>query len=286
MELAADEPRVAGQLDDLHELAIGRRARDVEAAVLELRYVLRVHLVAVPVALFDQLDAVGLARDRAFLQAARVLAEPHRAAEGVDADEVAQLVDDLVRRLVVELRRVRADHAADIARELDRRALHAEADAEVGDALLARVADGAQLPFHATRTEPGADQDAVHAGQLAVVALFLQRFGADVDDADLDVVGDAAVDQRLVERFVAVAVLDVLPDEADAHFILGMPHLADDLLPLGEVAHLLVREVQLVEEDLVEPLARERQRHLVDELHVEVRDDGVVLAIAEEVHLR
>src|SRR5256714_1622392 len=208
--------------------------------------------------------------------------EAHRAAEGVDADEVAQLVDHLVRRLVVELGRVRADHAADVARELDRRALHAQADAEVGDALLARVADGAQLPFHAAGAEAGADQDAVDAGELAVVALLLERLGVDVDDAHLHVVGDAAVRQGFVERLVRVAELDVLADEADAHLILGMAHLAHDLFPLRQRPDLLVRQVQLVEEDLVEPLAREGQRHLVDELDVERGDDRLLLDVAEE----
>src|SRR5947207_8133874 len=119
-------------------------------------------------ALFDLLDAVRGAGDRSFLQRTGILAEAHRAAEGVDADEIAQLVDDLVRRLVVELGRIRADHAADIARELDGCALHAEADAEVGDAALPREADGAKLSFHAARAEPGTDQDAVDVGQLTV----------------------------------------------------------------------------------------------------------------------
>src|ERR1043165_7293066 len=192
---------MALELDHLDELAVGRRAGDAEAALLELRDVLGVDLVAVAVALLDEIGAVRGAGDRAFLQRARILAEAHRAAQGVDADEVAQLVDDLVRRLVVELRRVGADHAADVARELDRRALHAEANAEVGDALLARVADGAELPLDAARAEAGADEDAVDAGELAVVALLFERLRVDVDDAHLDVVGDAAVGQGLVERF-------------------------------------------------------------------------------------
>ena len=211
-----------------------------------------------------------------------IFAEAHRAAEGVDADEVAQLVDHLVRRLVVELGRVRADHAGHVARELDRRALHAEADAEVGDALLAREADGAQLSFHAARAEAGADEDAVDAGQLAVIALFLERLRVDVDDAHLHVVGDAAVHERFVERLVRVAEVDVLADEADAHLVLGMPHLAHDLFPLRQRADLLVRQVQLVEQDLVETLARERQRHLVDEVDVVRRHDRLVFHVAEE----
>src|SRR4051794_3273794 len=183
MELAADEPRVSFQLQHLYEFAVGRRAGHAHSALFELRHVLRIHLITMAMALLDELDAVRLARERAFLQRARVLAEAHRASEGIDADQIAQFVDDFVRRFVVELRRVRADHPHDVPRELDRRALHAEADAEVGDALLARVADRAQLPFHAARAEAGTDQDAVDASELAVIALFLERFRIDVDDA-------------------------------------------------------------------------------------------------------
>ena len=175
-----------------------------------------------------------IARDGAFPQVARVFAETHRAAEGVDADEIAQFVDHFVRRLVVELGRVRADHPHDVARKLDRRALHAEADAEVGDALLAREADGAQLSFHAARAESRTDQDSVHAGQLAVITLFLERLGVDVDDAHLHVVGDAAVHERFIERFVGIAELDVLADESDTHLAFRMAHLPHDLFPLRQ----------------------------------------------------
>src|SRR5947199_2649035 len=185
VELAADEPRMSFQLHHLHELAVGRRAGDAHAALLELRHVLRIHLVAMAMALFDELRAVRLARERAFLQRARILAEPHRAAEGVDADQIAQLVDDFVRRLIVELRRIRADHPHHVACELDRRALHAEADAEEWDALFARVADRAQFSFDAPRSESWSDQNPVHASKLTVIPLGLELLGGDVDDANL-----------------------------------------------------------------------------------------------------
>src|SRR5207237_10825022 len=123
----------------------------------------------------------------------------HRAAEGVVSYDIAEFVDDLLWLLVIELRRIRADHSTNVARELDRRALHADTNAEVGDLLFARIADRTQLAFHAACAETGADQNAVDLGQLAVVPLVFQRFRIDVDDAHLDVVGDAAVDQRLIE---------------------------------------------------------------------------------------
>src|SRR5436305_10178286 len=188
MELAAEEPRVAFQLDDLHELTVGREAGHAETALLELRHVLGVDLVTMAVAFVDLLDSIRLPRDRTFLQRARILAEPHRAAEGVDADQIAQLVDDFVRRLIVELRRIRADHPHHVAGELDRRALHAEADAEEWDALFARGADRAQFSFDAPRSESWSDQNPVHASKLTVIPLGLELLGVDVADANLDVV--------------------------------------------------------------------------------------------------
>ena len=78
--------------------------------------------------------------------------------------------------------------------------------------------------------------------------------------------------ERLVERLVGVAELDVLADERRcAPRPRGARMLADDLFPLRQRADLVVRQVQLVEQDLVEPLARERQRHLVDEVDVVAR---------------
>ena len=69
VELAGDEPRVIGQLDDLDEPALLERARDDEAGVDELLAVVVVDLVAVPVALVDDRLAV----------ASRASASPRRA---------------------------------------------------------------------------------------------------------------------------------------------------------------------------------------------------------------
>src|SRR5579885_3741318 len=58
VELGADEPRVAGQLDDLHQLALRVDARDPEAVAREDRQVVVVHLEAVPVPLLHEVGAV------------------------------------------------------------------------------------------------------------------------------------------------------------------------------------------------------------------------------------
>src|SRR5436305_14968814 len=96
MELAAEEPRVAFQLDDLDELAVGREAGHAEAALLELRHVLGIDLVTMAVALVDLFHSVRLPCDRAFIQRARIIAEAHRYAERVDDARVTTRNEDVV----------------------------------------------------------------------------------------------------------------------------------------------------------------------------------------------
>ena len=88
-----------------------------------------------------------------------------------------------------------------------------------------------------------------------MIALVFERFRVDVHDPNLDVVGDAAMDQGLIERLVRVAELHILADEADAHLILRMAQLAHDLFPLAERAELLVGKMELVEQDLIQAFA-------------------------------
>src|SRR5262249_47712676 len=104
MELAPEKPRMAFQLHDLHEFSVGRGPGHVESSLLERRYILGIALVAMAVALFDQVDAVCFASERAFLQGARIFSEAHRAAQRLDSNEIAKFEDHLVRRFVIELR--------------------------------------------------------------------------------------------------------------------------------------------------------------------------------------
>ena len=71
VELARDEPRVIGQLDDLDEPPLLERSGDDETGVDELVAELVVDLVAVPVALVDRRLAVDLARARPSRRARR-----------------------------------------------------------------------------------------------------------------------------------------------------------------------------------------------------------------------
>src|SRR5207248_11706421 len=78
VELAADEPGVIGQLDHLHERAVGREAGAAHAVLGEDVTVGLGHLVAVPEPLADFERTVGLGDTRAGPQLAGLGPPPHR----------------------------------------------------------------------------------------------------------------------------------------------------------------------------------------------------------------
>src|SRR6478672_6544878 len=95
-------------------------------------------------ALADLEVTVDALRQRVRLDLAGPRAQTHGAAQLVDAAQLAQLIDDAVGGRLIEFARVRAFKPAHVARELDACRLHAEADSEVRDLFLARIADRIQ----------------------------------------------------------------------------------------------------------------------------------------------
>ena len=174
------------QLDDLDELAVRRSSREPQALGGQDRLVQAVELVPVAMPLADEACCrrSGWPASRARARTA-YWPEPHRAAELVDAEQVAQLVDDLVRRVLVALGRIGVRQAADVARELDRRPLEAVADAEVRDQALARDLGRPHHAARAARAEPAGHQDAVGAVEQPRAVILLERLRLDPLDVDL-----------------------------------------------------------------------------------------------------
>ena len=122
-----------------------------------------------------------------------------------------------------------------MTRELGDGDVHAEADAEIGDRLLARDAAGAELPFPAARAEAARDEHAVDAGELG--ARLLERHVFRVDPAHTDAAArrNARVLQRLVHRQVGVVELHVLADERDLDRRVALAEPLDELVPFAEI---------------------------------------------------
>ena len=194
---------------------------------------------------------------------------------------LGQEIDHVVGGGRLELGGVGAVEPAHVARVLDDRALHAEADAEVRHALLAGVADRLDLPLDAAVAEAPRHQDPVEPGHVAGEPLALDALGVHPHHLDRGLVGDAAVGERLVEALVGVLQLDVLAHHPDATAAARRLHPAHDLLPAGESIGRRGQPEQL-DDGLVQALVVERERHLVDRVHVPGRDHRLFLDVAEQ----
>src|SRR3546814_11205049 len=63
----------------------------------------------------------------------------------------------------------------------------------------------------------------------------LEQFGVDPADVDLHAIGDAAVDERFVERFIGILKADIFADDADRDLALGTLQPLDDLGPARQI---------------------------------------------------
>ena len=160
-----------------------------------------------------------------------------------------------------------------MARELADRDVHAEADPEVGHAVLARVARRLDLALEAAAAEAAGDQDAVGVGEPRGGGAAGQRLGVDPVDLDPAAVAEAGVAQRLGDRQVGVLELDVLADDRDPHPLVGLARRARraSRQPSRSAARRV--EAEVLEHEVVDALALEGQRALVDVRDVVGRDD-------------
>ena len=236
MELGGEEPRVRSQLDDLHE-PVGREPGERQSAVAVPIEIAVVELVPVPMPFADHIAAVECARPRPRRQMHILGTETHRAAlaRGLvaglrTAGGILPLGDERDRRMrreAVELGAVRALEPEHVPAVLDDRELHAEADAEVWDGVLASVTDRGDLAFDAALAETARHQDRIHAREQTRAAL-LDVGGLDEVDAHAGAGLHAGVGQRFVERDIGIADLHVLSDHRDVDLTgrvrLGIDH--------------------------------------------------------------
>ena len=214
------------------------------------------------VALDDLVLSVELADHGARNQAADLSAEAHGAAQVrllAALLDIALLVgplgdegDDWILGVLLELSRVGARHAGLVASKLNDGALHAEADAEIGNAVLPRVLGGEDLAFNAARAEAARNQDCVEILEL-VGSVVLECLGVNVADLDLNLVVDACVLEGLVDRLVGIRQGDILPDHAHGDLAVRVGLAVDNLLPVGEIS-LPALDAEPVADQLIKPL--------------------------------
>jgi hypothetical protein len=280
MGLGAHPERMALELDELDQAAVGRGTRAHEAAVVEAALEPGVELVAVAVPLRDHDLAVGPRHLGSGHELGDVGPEPHGPALVGDAPLGLHEVDHRVRRLRVELARVGAGHAEHVAGVLDGHHLHAEAQPQAGDVVLAGVAGRRDLPLDAALAEPTGDHDAVEVVEAALGEQTLDVLGLDPLDLDLGGVEEPAVLERLDDREVGVRKGDVLADDADPDRLEGGLDPVDEDLPLRQV-DVEAGPAEELAHDLVEALVVHDEGDLVEVPGVGCVDDGLHGHVAE-----
>src|SRR5437764_1376066 len=111
MELAAQSPGMVRELADLDVNRVGGLAGQVQAVLRQNRLELAVELIAVAVPFADLRRAIRGTRETAFREIARVRSQTHGAAQFVDAFQLAQFIDDAIRRSWIDLGRVGLLHS-------------------------------------------------------------------------------------------------------------------------------------------------------------------------------
>ena len=108
---------------------------------------------------------------------------------------------------------------------------------------LAGVGDRRDLALHAALAEAARDQHRVHAMQAVGMVGVSEFLGVDPTQADPHVVGDAAVDQGLVQRFVGVEQPGVLAHHRDRDLAFRPMQPMDDSAS-AQVGRALVRQAE------------------------------------------
>ena len=249
-----------------------------------------VHFVAVAVAFVDDFRAVDLCDFAAGFEPCRQGAEAHGAAEvalfvalfgfAAFVDPFGDEGDHGFLAAIAPFGAAGIFDAEDVTRVFDDSELHAEADAEVGDAVFARVLHGADFAADAAVTEASRYDDTVHTFQQRH-ALPVQVFGIDVADVHRVAAADAGVVERFVERFVGVGEVHIFANHGNRHFVLQVGNGVVDLLPVAEISGGGIKG-KVAHDNFVHALLVIEQRDFVDVFHVQPGEDGIGGDIGKE----
>src|SRR5688500_18319633 len=282
VELAADEPRMVSQLHDLDERPVRTQPAESKSLLDEHVAILIRDLVPMAMALAHLGHAIHLSGLATASEATRVRAEPHRAAHVGDVLLGFHQTHHGVLALRGELARVAVIELEDVARELDDRGLHSEADAEERQVRLTGRANRLDHAFHPTDAESaGHEKAVVRAQDFARAVGAGEQVTREPRDVDPDVIRDAAMDQRLLHTLVAVDQLRVLPHDCDPDAVARRDDAIHHRPPVREIGDPAL-ELEALHDALIESLFVEADGDLVDGRYVATLDHGAELHVAEQ----
>ena len=292
VELHAHKPRVVRPLDNFGQQPVGRHPGKDQPPLLERFDKGAVDLVAVAVAFRDQLGPAIDARGVAIgAELGRIGTQTHGAAQIsarlalLDAFLAHPFGDDPHHRRIglAELGR-RGVGKARRARSFDTGHLHAQTNAEERHIAGAREGDRGNLALAATLAESAGHENAMHRlerGDDLRGIIALENLGIDPFDVDLDPVGEAAVDQRLVEALVGIGQADILAHHRDGYFAFGVEIAIGDVEPGRQIGFGSIGDAEAAKHFAVESFLMVLERHRIDRGRIQCRDNRFGPHVAE-----
>ena len=157
-----------------------------------------------------------------------------------------------------------------------------KADAEIRHVALARELRRADLAFGAALAEAAGHQDAVDVFEERRGVFVFEHLALDPVEIDLDLVGDAAVAQRLDQRLVGVLHAGVLANDGDGDRAFGVAHALIDDVPTLQRRGNPGLDAERRQHLVVEAGGVIRLRHRVDVVDVARFDHGALAHVAEQ----
>ena len=135
----------------------------------------------------------------------------------------------------IKLCAVRPIQTGTVARDLNHRTLHAEADSEVRNLILPGILDGADLSFDPPRPKTSWNEHAIDSLQKTVRSFLLDLLGVDILQIHSGVIRNAPVDQSLGQTLVGLHEAHVFSYDGDRGLMMRSLDFLDHLLPLFQV---------------------------------------------------
>src|SRR5262249_58896902 len=152
-----------------------------------------------------------------------------------------------------EFGRVCLFDAAEVARRFDDGHLHSEANSEIRHLALARELYRPDFSLAAALAEAARDQNAVHVLEKRRRIFAFEHLGFDPIEIDADLVGDAAVGERLDQRLIGVLEAGIFADDGNRHIAFGIADALVDQPPAREIGLALGLDSEGREHLAVEP---------------------------------
>jgi len=280
------------QLDHFGQPLVGGKARYHEARLDKLLAKRVAYLITMPVPFVDEFRSICGESAGARQYLAGVGAQTHRAALVLDVFLFGHEVNDeryvigaFQGSLVGELGRRRAVESRHMAGELADCRLQSQANAQIGNVMLACIPSCGYLSLEGALAETAGHEDAVHGSQDIGSVGVVELLAVDEVDAGVRSICNAGVPKRLDDGKVCVRQARVLAHDGDVG-LARTPGGCFHVIGHRNAMQLAFRQLQALQHLYVETLVEQVDGNLVDARGIHAAQHGIDINVAEMRDLR